>query len=199
MSTNETKVIKGKDLITIGIFSAIYFVINFIFMLCGIIPQLWIFMPPLIALFTGIPFMLMCVKVQKPGAILLLGMITAGIYFATGQFTIVIMITMASACLLAEITRYITGYNTFMGNTVAFTFFSMGMIGSPLPIWLFKEEFLQQISDQGMPDEYVATIEGLSSNGMLVIVVIAVIICSIIGSYVAKKMFTKHFEKAGIV
>ena len=36
------KKLKGKDLITIGIFSAIYFVINFAFMLLGgIHPVLW--------------------------------------------------------------------------------------------------------------------------------------------------------------
>lgn len=58
--------LKGKDLITIGIFSAIYFVINFIFMLMGgLHPILWILMPGFIALFTGVPFMLMCSKVQK--------------------------------------------------------------------------------------------------------------------------------------
>ena len=40
------KKLKGKDLITIGIFSAIYFVINFAFMLLGgIHPVLWMLMP----------------------------------------------------------------------------------------------------------------------------------------------------------
>ena len=44
VSTN--KKLKGKDLITIGIFSAIYFVINFAFMLLGgIHPVLWMLMP----------------------------------------------------------------------------------------------------------------------------------------------------------
>ena len=32
-ATNNGKVLKGRDLITIGIFSALYFVINFAFML----------------------------------------------------------------------------------------------------------------------------------------------------------------------
>ena len=46
----------GKDVITVGIFSAIYFVINFAFMLLGgLHPLLWILMPGFIALFTGIP------------------------------------------------------------------------------------------------------------------------------------------------
>ena len=40
--TKNGKGLKGKDLITIGIFSAIYFVVNFAFMLMGgIHPVLW--------------------------------------------------------------------------------------------------------------------------------------------------------------
>ena len=85
------KKLKGKDLITIGIFSAIYFVINFAFMLLGgIHPVLWMLMPGFIAVFAGIPFMLMVAKVQKLGAVFLMGLITALIYFVTGQFTLVI-------------------------------------------------------------------------------------------------------------
>lgn len=48
-------------------------VINFAFMLLGgLHPMMWILMPAFIALFSGIPFMLMCAKVQKPGAVLLI-------------------------------------------------------------------------------------------------------------------------------
>lgn len=44
----------GKDVITVGIFSAIYFVINFAFMLLGgLHPLLWILMPGFIALFSS--------------------------------------------------------------------------------------------------------------------------------------------------
>lgn len=82
----------GKDVITVGIFSAIYFVINFAFMLLGgLHPLLWILMPGFIALFTGIPYLMMCAKVQKVGSVLLMGLITGLIYYVTGQFTIVIL------------------------------------------------------------------------------------------------------------
>lgn len=78
----------GKDVITVGIFSAIYFVINFAFMLLGgLHPLLWILMPGFIALFTGIPYLMMCAKVQKVGSVLLMGLITGLIYYVTGQFT----------------------------------------------------------------------------------------------------------------
>lgn len=194
------KKMKGKDLITVGIFSAIYFVINFIFMLAGgFHPLLWILMPGLIALFTGVPYMLMTAKVQKPGAVLLMGFITGLIYFATGQFTVVILITFVISCGLAELTRYLTGYHRFWGNFLSFIFFSLGMVGSPLPIWLFRESFLAQIAEQGMPVDYMKALETLSSYWMLIVLVAAPIIGAIVGGFVTKSLFKKHFEKAGIV
>ncbi|MFR2756857.1 MAG: hypothetical protein ACLTC0_14830 [Eisenbergiella massiliensis] len=36
-----------------------------------------------------------------------MGLITALIYFATGQFTLVILISMASTCILAEAVRVV--------------------------------------------------------------------------------------------
>ena len=156
-------------------------------------------MPGFIAVFAGIPFMLMTAKVQKLGAVFLMGLITALIYFATGQFTLVILISMASACILAEVARVATGYNSFSGNAVAYVFFSLGMVGSPLPIWLFKADFLAQITAQGMPADYVAALEALSSNAMLVVLFVAPIIGGVIGAFIARGLFKKHFVKAGIV
>ena len=77
----KSRGMSGKDVITVGIFSAIYFVINFAFMLLGgLHPLLWILMPGFIALFTGIPYLMMCAKVQKVGSVLLMGLITGLIY-----------------------------------------------------------------------------------------------------------------------
>jgi energy-coupling factor transport system substrate-specific component len=192
--------LKGKDLITIGIFSAIYFVINFIFMLMGgLHPMMWILMPGFIALFTGLPFMLMCSKVQKMGAVLLMGAITGLIYFVTGMFTAVILATFAVSCILSELVRRISGYNNFKGNMLAFICFSLGMTGSPLPVWIMHDKFMTQISGQGMPAEYITELGNLSSPTMLLVLFFAPVAGAITGSWISKKMFQKHFEKAGIV
>ena len=198
--TNNGKMLKGRDLITVGIFSAIYFVINFAFMLMsGFHPMIWILMPALIALFTGIPFMLMCAKVQKPGAVILMGLITGLLYFVTGQFTVVILVTFVIGCGLGEIARAVTKYNSFKGNTISFALFSLGMVGSPLPIWIMRDSFLAQITEQGMPADYVATLEAVSSPAMLIVMVVAPVVAAVIGAVIAKGMFKKHFTKAGIV
>lgn len=196
----ERRGMSGKDVITVGIFSAIYFVINFVFMLLGgLHPLLWILMPGFIALFTGIPYLMMCAKVQKVGSVLLMGLITGLIYYVTGQFTVVILVSFVLACGLAELTRGLTHYRSIAGNLVSFALFSVGMVGSPLPIWLMWEDFLRQITEQGMPADYVNTLAALSSTGMLVVLFLAPIVGAIIGGFIARAMFSKHFEKAGLV
>ncbi|ANU53911.1 MptD family putative ECF transporter S component [Acutalibacter muris] len=189
----------GKDLINIGIFSAIYFVISFIGMLLGIIPILWILMPGVIAILAGIPFMLLSAKVQKPGVPLLMGIITGLLYFITGQFTVVILITFIISCLLAELLRFLTHYSSFKGNAIAFILFSYGMVGSPLPIWLFKSSFFMQIAEQGMPETYVTALEMLSSAPMLIVMLVTPIVGGLIGVMIARAMFKKHFQKAGMI
>lgn len=196
----KSRGMSGKDVITVGIFSAIYFVINFAFMLLGgLHPLLWILMPGFIALFTGIPYLMMCAKVQKVGSVLLMGLITGLIYYVTGQFTVVILVSFVLACGLAEITRVITHYRSMAGNLVSFVLFSVGMVGSPLPIWLMREDFLLQITEQGMPADYVNTLAALSSNGMLIVLFLAPVVGAVIGGILARAMFRKHFEKAGLV
>lgn len=162
----KSRGMSGKDVITVGIFSAIYFVINFAFMLLGgLHPLLWILMPGFIALFTGIPYLMMCAKVQKVGSVLLMGLITGLIYYVTGQFTVVILVSFVLACGLAEITRVITHYRSMAGNLVSFVLFSVGMVGSPLPDLLMREDFRGRSPEQGMPADYVNTLAALSSNG----------------------------------
>ena len=192
--------LKGRDLISIGIYSALYFVLNFACMLVsGFHPLIWVFMPAFIAVLTGIPFMLMCVKVPKFGGVLIMGLITSLIYFATGSFTPFIVALMLVMCLVAEGIRAATKYLSFKGNAVAFAFFGLGMCGSPLPIWIMRDSFFAQISAQGMPADYVMTLAAVTGDFMLPVMLIATFLCGFIGAAIAKALFKKHFEKAGLV
>ena len=194
------KGLKGKDLIAIGIYAAIYFVINFAFMLFSALhPVLWILMPCLIAVFAGIPFMMMCTKVQKSFAVLLMGIVVALIYFFTGQFTIYILATFVIGCVVAEVVRKIVGFTSYQGNTLAYMAFSVGMIGSPLPVWLMHDQFMNQIRDNGMPEAYVSNLEKVSSPVMLIVMIVGTLAGALLGAFITKKMFKKHFEKAGVV
>lgn len=191
--------LKGRDLITVGIFTALYFVVNFLFMLLsGLHPYLWVFMPAIDALFAGIPFMLACAKVPKFGTVLIIGMVPSLIYFITGMFTPLILGLMLASCVVAEIIRAATRYESFAGNAVAYAVFGFGMCGSPLPLWVFHDSFVAQIAGQGMGADYLATLETAAHPGMLVAMFAATFVAGLVGAYIARGMFRKHFVKAGL-
>ena len=196
----ESKKLTGRDFITIGIFAAIYFVLNLAAMITGIVPVLWLLLPGVAGIVTGIPFMLMEAKVRKPGAVLIMGAITALLYYVTGQFTVLLLITFAVACVLSEVYRAITKYDSnFVHMTISFILFCYGMLGSPLAIWVYRDSFLAQIQQNGMTAEYVKTLSGLISTPMLIVLCISPIIGGLIGALIAKGLFRKHFKKAGVV
>ena len=196
---NQNRKLTGKDVITIGIYSAIYFVMNFAAMMTGFIPLLWILLPGTVAILTGIPFLLMVVKVPKPGAVLIMGLITAFLYFVTGQFTVLILITMLIACVLSEAYRYITKYNLKFSNlALAFILFGYGMTGSPLALFVYRESFLAQIGET-MSQEYVAAVSSYITVPMLILLLISPIAGGVFGALIAGGIFKKHFKKAGIV
>lgn len=200
MNSKSSNKLQAKDLVTIGIFSAIYFVVNLIVMVSGgITPLLWIFMPPILSVLCGVIYMLLVAKVQKTGAVLIMGLITGVIYVATGQFTLVLLVTFGAACIVAEVIRKITGYKNFKGNLLGYAFFSLGMVGSPLPIWLFREDFSNQMVTQGMPADYVATMNVVTPNWLLVVMIIATFLLAFVGGLIGKAILKKHFEKAGMV
>ncbi|MBS3977125.1 MAG: MptD family putative ECF transporter S component [Syntrophomonadaceae bacterium] len=200
MQATASRELRGKDLITIGIFSAIYLVINLIFhVMGGIHPIMWLMMPGLIAVFASVPYLLMASKVQKPFAVLIMGLITGLIYFATGMFTVVILITYAAASVLAETVRFITKYKSFIGNAASFVFYSLGIIGSFLPLWLFKDSFFAQISQHGVSAEYLSVLSKLVTDGMLMVIILVTMVLAIVGTLIARALFGKHFIKAGIV
>lgn len=61
--------LKGKDLINVGIYSAIYFVIMMIVAMLGVVPVLYPTLVVFVPLIGGIPFMLFLTKVKKFGMI----------------------------------------------------------------------------------------------------------------------------------
>ena len=196
---SQNRKLTGKDVIAIGIYSAIYFVMNFAAMITGFIPLFWILLAGTAAILTSIPFLLMAVKVPKPGAVLIMGFITAFLYFITGQFTVLILITMLIACVLSETYRYITKYALkFRNLVVAFILFSYGMVGSPLALFVYRESFLAQISET-MSRKYVVAISSYITTSMLILLLVSPIVGGLLGALIAKGIFKKHFEKACIV
>lgn len=196
----ENNKLKVKDLVNIGIFSALYMAIAMVVMIpVGIAPILWLLWPGIAGLFGGVFFTLLLTKVPKMGASLLLALISGILFFATGECTWVIIVTFAIAGLLAEVMRKVLGYKSFKGIALAGSFCAIGFIGSPLPMWLFQESYMKSIEEMGMGAEYVEGLQSMISAGSFIGMLAVAFIGGLLGTLIGHKMLKKHFEKAGIV
>ena len=191
----DNKKLRGKDVITIGIFTAIYFAINFGFMLLGgLHPLMWILMPGFIALVGSIPYMIMVQKVKKTGAVIIMGAIVAIIYYLTGQFSLIIIASLAIASVLAEVIRYLSKYDSYKGNSLSYAFFSLGMIGSPAQVWILKDEFISKMLEMGMPVDYVNILKTFINTPMLIVLIVTPFVFGLLSCGILKSFLYKNFE-----
>ena len=82
---NNDNKLKGRDLINVGIYSAIYFVIMMAVAMLGMIPIFLPLLSVIVPILGGIPFMLFLTKVRKPGMILIMAMIMGIMMLLTGM------------------------------------------------------------------------------------------------------------------
>ena len=100
---NALKKLEGKDLINIGVFTTIYFVIIFAVAMLGMIPIFLVLLSVLVPIVGGIIFELFLTKVKKFGMITIMGLLLGLIMLLTGMGHIPI-ITGTICGLVADIT-----------------------------------------------------------------------------------------------
>lgn len=194
MNTNKLKI---KDLVTIGVFAVIYFIVMFAVGMIGMIPILFLVYPTVLGIVTGVIIMLFMAKVQKPLALFILGMISPIIMFSMGH-TYVTPVHALIIMVIAEFIRKIGEYKSFKYNMISFAVFNTWICGSLMQMLLVKDRYIQ-MSLQMMGEEYTRGLERLISYPNMALVYAGAIIGGVIGAYIGKAFLKKHFEKAGIV
>ena len=126
----KSKRLQAKDLINVGIFTAIYFVIFFAGMMLGYIP---IFIPLLglvCPILCGIPFMLYLTKVKKFGMVTLTGVILGLLNLIMGSGVLVLVggiIFGVVSDLILRAGKYQSWKCVLLGNGV-FSLWIMGYV-----------------------------------------------------------------------
>ena len=186
-----------KDLINVGIFTAIYTVIFFTVSMIGLIPVFMLLLPFLIPFVGGIPFMLYLTKVNKFGMVTITGILVSIILFASGQAWPVLVITVPSA-LIADLIFKSGGYKNWRKTHLGFCIFSLWIIGSLLPLWIMRDSYIE-LGRAGYGDTYVDTLISLTPVWVLPILVVLTVIGATAGAYLGRRVLRKHFIRAGIV
>ena len=126
---------KVKDLINIGIFSAIYFVITTVIAMLGFIPIFLPLLAVLVSLLGGVPFMLFLTKVKTFGMIWIMSVIMGIMMLLTGMSWPPLAVSAVTG-LLAELIYRSGRYKSTSKAVLTCGVFSMWVAANYLPLFL---------------------------------------------------------------
>lgn len=188
--------LNGKDLMNVGIFTAIYFVITCAIAMLGMIPIFMVLLCALVPLIGGIPVMLFYTKVKKPGMIFIMTVIMGLMMFITGMGIYPFLVSIISG-LLAELIFKSGNYQSAFKGILAYAVSGLFIWGNYYELFFHVEKYFSTRQDMGQ--EYIDTLTKLMPVWMCPVLFVVCLVCGIIGGYLGKAVMKKHFVKAGLV
>lgn len=197
----QTAIKKGlgvKDLVTVGIFSALFLV----FALVGGIffapnPALTFYMPVGSALLCGPVYLLMLAKVKKRWAVSILGAILCIVWFVTGMHW-----AMALGYLVMGVAAdFVAGageYKSKMMNSVSYIVISLGGTASYLVFFANPDGWAKTMLGNGTEQSYIDTMRETGSVWIMLVMLVGTVLAAAVSAFVGCKMLRKQFEKSGI-
>lgn len=188
--------LKGKDLINIGIYAAIYCVIMTAVAMLGFIPIMMPMLCVLVPLLGGIPYMLFITKVEKFGMITIYAIIVGLFLWITGMgyWPFIFGIIFG---LIADFIAKTGNYKSSTRSVLSAGIFSIVIFGNFIPLFINADEYFK--TRQSFDSDYINELTDIMSHSWLIPVLLAAtVVCGIIGGLIGKDVLKKHFVKAGI-
>lgn len=197
MQSEQKRGLTSHDLVTTGVFIALYFV----FMMVGSLlfapnPVLTFLMPAGAALLTGPIYLLLIAKVPKHGPIIILGVVEGLIMFVTGMYwlwAVFLIVLGVAGDLIAGAGRF----RSKTLNLVSFLVFSLNPMGSYMMLWLDPSGYASYLTGKGTEQAYMDTMLATGTDWMLPAMIALTLVCALVSALVGRKLLKKQFEKAG--
>ncbi len=188
--------LETKDLINIGIFTAIYFVVFFATGMLGYIPVMMLALPFLCPLVAGIPFMLFLTRVRKFGMVTIMGILLSLLMVLTGHPWVVLPFAIAVA-VAGDLILKSGGYRNWGSIRMGYAVVSQWMTGLMAPFFFMRESYFAGIRE-GYGDTYADTLMALTPTWVFGLVIVLVVLGALAGAQLGKAALKKHFQRAGI-
>lgn len=194
----QMKGLSVKDLVTIGIFSALFLVLSLIGgVFLGSNPALTFWLPVGGAVLPGPVFLLMIAKVPKHGPVMILGVICAVIYFATGMHW-----TMPAAYLIlgvaADLIASAGKFKNIWLNIVSYMIFALALVPPYMMFFVARDSYMSYMIQKGTDQAYLETMANAGQDWVLPAIIIATLAVAFLSGLLGKKLLKKQFERAGI-
>ncbi|NLE80315.1 MAG: MptD family putative ECF transporter S component [Rhodococcus sp.] len=188
----------ARDLISVGVFAALYTAIVFAFNFLGFLSPIAMVIGLWCGLVAGgIPFMLFLTRVHRPGMIILLTGLFGAMLLLTGHPLVAIGWLLILAAV-AEVIMWAGRYRSRAAAVAAYTVFSMWAAGQLFPLFYDRTGYLEGAGMQEMSADYIDALDRLLSVPVLIGVELATIPFGLIGALLGLRMLDKHFSRAGL-
>lgn len=184
-----------KDLINVGIFTTLYFIVLFMGGMVGYVPIFYAILPFILPILCGIPFMLFLTKVHCFGMVTLMGTICGGLMVLTGH-TFIPLLTGFSFGLLADLVFRAGRYQSVKASVLGYMVFSLWIMGMLMPFWFMKDSF-ENLMRTSMGAEYSDTVMALFQKISWSFPLMA-LAGGLLGGFLGLSILKKHFRRAGI-
>ena len=186
-----------KDLINVGVFTALYIVIFFVSSFIGYIPVFMVLLPVICAVVVGIPFMLFLSKTHTFGMVTIMSMILGLFAILLGRPWPVLLIAVLAGVatdLILKSGHYKSVKLSIIGSGV----FSTWMMGMALPMFFgYREPYFESMRT-GYGDTFADALYAITPDWMFFVLTALCVVGGILGGLLGVKVLKKHFKKAGM-
>ena len=187
-----------KDLVTTGIFSAIFLVFT---MIGGIFfapnPVLTFYMPMGAALLCGPVYLLMIAKVQKRWSVTILGIIMGIIWFVTGMHW-AFSLGYIGMGIIADLVAGAGHYRNKVVNLLSYMLMSLGSVYTYVVFFIDPQGWASTMLENGTEQSYIDTMSASAPSWLLAVIMIGTLAIAAFSGWIGGKLLKKQFEKAGI-
>lgn len=188
----------GRDLMTIGIFLAIYIVLYFAITMFGFLNPVMMLVTLGLSIVVGaIPFMLFLARVKRAGMVALFAIVLGVLLLVIGFPPLSIGVLVALA-VVVELVLAVTGYRSRWAGVLSYTIFSVWNTAPLLPLFYDRQGYFSSPSMSRMGPEYTARLDAFLSTGVLIGFDIAAVLLGLIGGVIALRLLRKNFARAGL-
>lgn len=187
-----------KDLVTTGIFSAIFLVFT---MIGGIFfapnPVLTFYMPMGAALLCGPVYLLMIAKVQKRWSVTILVIIMGIIWFVTGMHW-AFSLGYIGMGIIADLVAGAGDYRNKAVNLLSYMLMSLGGVYTYVVFFIDPQGWASTMLENGTEQSYIDTMSASAPSWLLAVIIIGTLAIAAFSGWIGGKLLKKQFEKAGI-
>lgn len=189
--------LQPADLISVGIFAALYIVIISVAGALGVIPVFVPLAAVIIPILGGIPLMYFLTKVKKFGMVLILN-ILVGLMMLVGGMGYFSLFTCLVSGLGAEFILRAGRYESARNTVLAYAVQSLWVVGNFMPFVFTREAFLEQQAGNYGTD-YATQLASFMPPWIILVLTAVAFLAGLLGAFVGKRLYRKHFERAGII